>query len=592
MTERPLNLVGPWYRNALPRAMRGVAPVLQKYETPDLVNEFLKDPQHSLVWTDDDFVHLTVPVAPDPIPILDQPPNPVEVTLADQSVGVTDIRKLFLDVHKRHYLVVCEAHCDAPGFPNASRNELCQMGFVIRRRRILYPEATRDTAASLLKDVAVAAMKLQKLDSTISIPSTLLPQPLPPVGTQTTLPSPAGLQVIDAADSSVSLRDVVGLKLELKLDQSTLLKRQQLAQDLADAQQALLDWAKTNHVQEVVEGWVESPKGVRNLGGWIALSQHDIGAPPNVGDEKPQAIIEKVHALTAMVPRPGVEKLAGKGHTLLFGVVPTAGADHDAEGNPRFDDQSLYEIRCFARRPDPLKPQCCTGPIYWSERTEQYQLAPFGDLTGNSNRPVTVQMPDLNDLAAQAAGAPLGSFRVSRPQSLPPSGNEQPPKQGSSGGFQICFIHLPLLWIVAIFLFELFLPIIVFIFGLWWMLALKLCIPPSLDVAGGLNAALAIKPPSLSAKLDFALGVQTEAFFQDIQNLIKALFGDEAGQSLLDQGITVRQALALLASVANVVTQAETARENLDSPNTDPTQIDVGQFAPNLQFYPDVMEAA
>ena len=34
---------------------------------------------------------------------------------------------------------------------------------------------------------------------------------------------------------------------------------------------------------------------------------------------------------------------------------------------------------------------------------------------------------------------------------------------------------------MALFLFLLFLPIIVFLFQLWWMLALKFCLPPSIS---------------------------------------------------------------------------------------------------------------
>ena len=32
-------------------------PIFQKYDSPDLVNEFLKDPQHCLKFIDDDLVH-------------------------------------------------------------------------------------------------------------------------------------------------------------------------------------------------------------------------------------------------------------------------------------------------------------------------------------------------------------------------------------------------------------------------------------------------------------------------------------------------------------------------------------------------------
>ncbi len=52
------------------------------------------------------------------------------------------------------------------------------------------------------------------------------------------------------------------------------------------------------------------------------------------------------------------------------------------------------------------------------------------------------------------------------------------------------------------FLFELFLPIIVFLFGLFWMLLLKFCIPPELDVGAGLTAELSAQAPSAGVKLE------------------------------------------------------------------------------------------
>jgi hypothetical protein len=47
---------------------------------------------------------------------------------------------------------------------------------------------------------------------------------------------------------------------------------------------------------------------------------------------------------------------------------------------------------------------------------------------------------------------------------------------GTGGG--ACTFALELFFIVAFFLFLMFLPIVVFAFQLWWMLALRFCIPP------------------------------------------------------------------------------------------------------------------
>jgi hypothetical protein len=40
--------------------------------------------------------------------------------------------------------------------------------------------------------------------------------------------------------------------------------------------------------------------------------------------------------------------------------------------------------------------------------------------------------------------------------------------------------------------FELFLPVVVIIFQLWWMLALKFCIPPEIDVAAGISGEIGL----------------------------------------------------------------------------------------------------
>jgi hypothetical protein len=63
-----------------------------------------------------------------------------------------------------------------------------------------------------------------------------------------------------------------------------------------------------------------------------------------------------------------------------------------------------------------------------------------------------------------------------------------------------------------------------FIFQLWWMLALKFCIPPDLQVAAGINAELqfdattdlgaleaSINVGDLNAKLDASFGAQARA---------------------------------------------------------------------------------
>ena len=106
------------------------------------------------------------------------------------------------------------------------------------------------------------------------------------------------------------------------------------------------------------------------------------------------------------------------------------------------------------------------------------------DPQGTSKRTTSITLPDLRRLAARA-GQPLGPGGVrivTPPQSqlvfnpfkgIPDAGAGA---IGAGGG--ICTFALELFFIVAFFLFLMFLPIVVFAFQLWWMLALRFCIPP------------------------------------------------------------------------------------------------------------------
>jgi hypothetical protein len=82
------------------------------------------------------------------------------------------------------------------------------------------------------------------------------------------------------------------------------------------------------------------------------------------------------------------------------------------------------------------------------------------------------------------------------------------PTGGGLGGFQICFFSIPLITIVAMFLLKLFLPIVVFLFGLFFLLQLKFCIPPSLSATGGLSLKLDALMPKL--ELDASIDVDVE----------------------------------------------------------------------------------
>ena len=89
----------------------------------------------------------------------------------------------------------------------------------------------------------------------------------------------------------------------------------------------------------------------------------------------------------------------------------------------------------------------------------------------------------------------------------------KPQSPGRSAGFEICFIPIPLITIVATFVFELFLPVIMFIFQLWWMLALKFCIPPEIDVAGGISAEIGLDG-KIGISADLNIDASIEASIQ------------------------------------------------------------------------------
>ena len=152
----------------------------------------------------------------------------------------------------------------------------------------------------------------------------------------------------------------------------------------------------------------------------------------------------------------------------------------------------------------------CHGDLVWSEASEPYRLAPQFDLVGTSNRPVTIQMPNLAELAAQAATRPIGQFspvRFVHPQQLQSKTDGSIPSSGSIGGPAICFFSIPLITIIASFVLNLFLPIVVLLFNLWFLLALRFCIPPSFSIAGGLQLELAAIPPKLDVDAELSVDV-------------------------------------------------------------------------------------
>ena len=112
-------------------------PEIQKYETSKLVEAFMKNPQRHLKWMDEDLVHVVQKSAP----VIGSTGKSRRFADLEYVIDPLRTRKIFLDTHKRFYLVVCQIHCDAPGFPRGARADVCRAGFVVRRRTTAIPPA-------------------------------------------------------------------------------------------------------------------------------------------------------------------------------------------------------------------------------------------------------------------------------------------------------------------------------------------------------------------------------------------------------------------------------------------------------------------
>jgi len=425
VSGHPWRLVAPWYRwPRLPGPPASTPPVLQKYETPQLVEAFARNPQRSLRFT------------------------------AEDAEGGT--RKLYLALHKRFYLAVCELHCARPGFPNARRDEVCEAWMVLRRRRTPVPDELRAEAETLLR-------RIGKRESQVAMVQARLARP----------------PVAGGAPGPVAARHAL-----------KLLDAQAHAQErLAALREELAAFAQTHALTPVLEGWV--PSEVEGVGSWS-----------RVDGDAPEAGAEHVFPLYPLIPDPAANPHAARGRALYFGLVPTGSADTEADGRPRLDDRTRYELHCFVRRHDPRCPRKplpvrddCHGALTWSAPSEPFTLAAPSDLVGTSNRPVTVQLPDVPKLLEQAAkvpfgaGAPLRMSGTSLPVVVDADGKA---RKGVPGPAQACSFAIPLITLVASFVLRLFLPIVVLLFGLWPLLRLRFCVPPSLDLGLDMTAQLSM----------------------------------------------------------------------------------------------------
>jgi len=459
-------LVAPWWRwQAQGGDPRSTYPAFQKYDSSSFVTDFLANPQRCLRIDDtDDRVQKLVA-------------KPAAMfggrlrALSDSVLEPTSTLKLFLPNHKRFYLVVCELHCERAGFPNADRTEACQAGFVVRRRRYDVGSGALGEARTLIGRVERAATALDELNASIA------------VGDE--LDAELHAEVFAQASTAVATAPASSLL----ADPLTLLGAPyaEAQSELAAARGELALWARAAGATGILEGWVV---GADKIGRWQQVK------------ERPGRLVESTYPLHALAPNPAVVPYVGANRAIWFGVVPTSSSDHDAKSAPRFDDTSLYEIRCFVRRHNTCCPrnpvgQDCHGDLTWSAPSERYQLASHFDLTGTANQPITIQLPDIPKLKAQAGSLPIGKGAAVKMVSpagssmkMDPSTGGGVPSSGKLGGAQICSLSIPLITIVATFVLNIFLPIVVFIFQLWALLRLKFCIPPSVSLSAGEMAAL------------------------------------------------------------------------------------------------------
>jgi hypothetical protein len=513
--HRDWMIVAPWWRwfdpdlvppgqSVTPDIQQGrlSQPVFQKYDSPNLVNDFIQDPQHSLRFVDDDLVHsLQAATAAPGLHGL-----PRRLSNYHYLPDGTNTRKIFLPTHKRFYLVVCEVHCDAPGFPKVTRDKICEAGFVIRRRTLTLPSAGTEEVRPILKRLAANRAKLARLSSGIS-----------------------------SASPATSMNGNAGKLVEQAKIDSLRLRRASIQALLATEKARLKDWIDRFGVMPQLQGWFKSPNGFDQIGAWKQVDE----TPADRGSES-------AFPLYPLIPGNNAPEHAGSFATVYFGLLPTMLSDTDRLGRARFDDQEFYEVRCYVKRHlephDRDQPCRCPDRTFWSPPTRPYKLASHFDLTGTSNQPVTIQLPDLQTLAAQAK--PSLGVAFAKPDnylSFSSGSDGKPHNIGRTSGLQICSFALPLITIVASFLFELFLPVVTILFQLWWMLALKFCIPPEIDVAAGINAEIAI-----DASLSFEASIEAS-----VDASISVNFGAET-----ESGLTAQYAPIALANMEVQLKQA------------------------------------
>jgi hypothetical protein len=436
--EHAIQIVAPWYRWAAASVARSSVPVFQMYDTPDLVNAFLRDPTQSLD--------------------LSEPEN---FTVA-QGQRKHPLRKIFLGSHQRFYLVVCELHCDAPLFPSASRGHVDEAKLVVRRRAQLSNEDFREFNVLLRRlEQGVAS-----IDEEIR-----------------------GFKPFQGRGSA-SRSSKHGAFLEQKIKERRLdvLRRESAKVFLEERLALVKDSVDRDRLTplDFEQAWHGEPGG---LGEWLPTAA------------EPPELFELGYPLYPLVPDPRDPNHPARGKTIYFGLLPTGSREVDARDRPRYDDRSEYLARCVIRRHDACcegRPAgTCSGKLVWSRPTEPYCLAGFFDMAGNSHRAVTISMPGRDDLLAMTLGASAwkedaAGLRVESQEKdmnvgvtadenndfLPTAENEKDAAGNDIVGGATCVYPIPLLMIVATFVFKIFLAILMIVIPpLAFLAGLRICFP-------------------------------------------------------------------------------------------------------------------
>lgn len=504
MTEHPWKLVSPWYRidsvGGVDRN-RNTAPIFQKYAAGDFTERLVAEPQQSLRFNSEDFVQR---ITPDP--------NEV-ITKAIRNKNPQPL-KLFLDIHSRFYTVHTELHCDLPGFPNASPEAVCEAGFVVRRRvPIIPPEAVEQVSQNRIQ-----YRKLKRQQKKYELAEA-----------EAQKKSPGSVKT--SAQKSESAGQVLQEKKSEVLSVFNSARAKQIQTRLEAIEDEFRELSVTHNIVLQLEGWVASD--LQGIGSWQAV------------DDASSDLIEDPFPMYPLVADPENEQHSAKGRAQWFGVVPTASSHTDASGQPRFEDNVLYEVRCFVRRhqehcPKKMNTRDCSGELVWSQATEPYQLASAFDVDGNSHRHISMKLPDFQALRDQVDAGPPGRGANVRAITPPGSGMnfkskgmEMPEKATADENGDVCFHFSLIFFIVAYFLFQLFLPIVMFILQLWWMLKLKFCIPPSLSIDAGLALDLKLEG-ELSANIDAGIELEIAGSVKTYTDagVLKGAIADELTEGL------------------------------------------------------------